>query len=100
MRIGLRSSRSILPALALLAGCGNASPMVVDGGPPKVLEILDPPGAQIGLHYGASVDLKVRYRLDDPTMAPVPGATVKLAIFDDPGGSTLASDRAVTDSDG
>jgi hypothetical protein len=100
MSIGLGSWRSILPALALLAGCGNASPVMVDGGPPKVLEILDPPGAQIGLHYGDTVDLKVRYRLDDPTMAPVPAATVKFAIFDDPGGSTLASDRADTDADG
>src|SRR5438445_796396 len=55
---------------------------------------------QIGLHYGAMVDLKLKYHLDDPASTPLPNATVKLAIFDDPGGSTLAQDRATTDSDG
>jgi hypothetical protein len=100
MPIVLKSWRSILSTVLLVAGCGSSAMPTVDGGPPKVLEILDPPGAQIGLHYGATVDLAVRYRLDDPAGTPVSNATVKFAIFDDPGGSTLATDRATTDDNG
>jgi hypothetical protein len=75
-----------------------------DGGPARVLEVVDTdhggPGAQIGLHYGDTIDLKVSYHLADANDTPIPGATVTFAIFDDPGGSTLASDHAVTDSGG
>jgi len=100
MAIALARSRSILSTIVFVAGCGSPATPPLDGGPPRVLEILDPPGAQIGLHYGATVDLRVRYRLDDAEATPVAGATVKLAIFDDPGGSTLAADRATTDDKG
>jgi hypothetical protein len=62
--------------------------------------VLDPPGAQIGLHYGKSVELRVRYRTDDAAEAPLSGQTVRFSIFADPAGSTLARDQATTDPSG
>jgi len=86
--------------MMVAAGCGPGSNAPPDGGPPLALEVLDPPGSQIGLHYGKTVDLRVRYHQDDAAAAPVAGATVHFAIFNDPQGSTLSSDRATTDVDG
>lgn len=83
------------------AGCSEpTSPPRPDGGPAHTLEILTPPGAQIGLKYNETIDLRVRYVTDDDARAPVGGEVIRFAIFDDPGGSTLASDRATTDDDG
>jgi hypothetical protein len=62
--------------------------------------VATPPGAQLGLHYGDSIDLRVRYHWNDGPMTAISGARVKFAIFDDPGGSTLASDHGDSDSDG
>lgn len=84
----------------MMISCGSPSHPPPDGGPPRLLEVLVPPGTQIGLRYGQAIDLRVRHRLDDVTKTPVAGTQVKFAIFDDPGGSTLAQDRATTDGDG
>jgi hypothetical protein len=65
-----------------------------------VLEILDPPGSQIGLHYEKAVELRVRYRTDDAERSPLVGAQVRFAIFGDPAGSTLSGDRVETDQTG
>jgi|GEM_PF-5652788 len=77
-----------------------------DGGPPRVLEIVatsdlgsaDP--GQVGLAYNDVTVLTVRYRLDDVAHTPLSGQDIHFAIFDDPRGSTLSSDRARTDGSG
>lgn len=74
--------------------------MLPDGGPPPRLEVLDPPGSQIGLRYAQGIDLRVRLVLDDAARTPVPKQIVRFAIFGDPAGSTLATDRGVTDDAG
>jgi len=92
---------SLVALTVVWAGCSEpTSPPRPDGGPAHALELLEPPGAQIGIKYNEGVDLRVRYRTDDAERAPVGGEVVRFAIFDDPGGSTLASDRATTDGDG
>jgi hypothetical protein len=91
----------LLGVACAAAGCeSHTSVSPPDGGPPLALDVLDPPGSQIGLRYGASVDLRVRYRLDDASRAPLGGQTVRFSIFGDPQGSTLSSDRATTGDDG
>ena len=86
--------------MVVAGGCGPATHGPPDGGPPLALDVLDPPGAQIGLHYGKSVELRVRYHTDDAAQAPVTGQTVRFSIFADPAGSTLARDQATTDPSG
>jgi hypothetical protein len=98
-RVAYRALCSIVLAIVLM-GCSGpptARPEVVES--PLTLEILDPPGTQIGLHYGQSVVLRVRYREDIAEKTAVRGQ-IRFAIFDDPGGSTLSLDRAYTDGDG
>jgi hypothetical protein len=80
-------------------GCSSGSaPFVDGGGPPRILEPFT--DVMPGLKYGETQLLKVAYRLDDATRTPIPGARVRFAIFSDPGGSTLSSDRADTDGNG
>jgi hypothetical protein len=86
--------------LMVVAGCGPTPQGPPDGGPPLALDVLDPPGAQIGLHYGKSVALRVRYHVDDAAAQAVSGQTVRFSIFGDPAGSTLSADHAVTDATG
>jgi hypothetical protein len=86
-------------ALTPLAGCETTEATLVDGGIGEELVIQDPPGAQIGLRYGTSVNLIVRYLMEDAEQTPVHG-TVHFAIFDDPQGSTLARSDVTTDNDG
>lgn len=81
-------------------GCGPGSSGPPDGGPPPALDVLDPPGAQIGVHYGKSIDLRVRYHSDDQAARPIVGQPVRFSIFGDPAGSTLARDQANTDASG
>jgi hypothetical protein len=81
-------------------GCGNGTSGPPDGGPPLALDVLDPPGTQIGVHYGKSIDLRVRYHADDATAQPIAGQSVRFSIFGDPAGSTLARDHSTTDSSG
>ncbi len=80
------------------AACGNPANPPPDGGPPLALDALD--ASQIGLHYGRSTQLRVRYHADDPSAAPVAGGIVRFSIFGDPAGSTLARDQATTDVNG
>jgi hypothetical protein len=82
------------------AACGPGANAPPDGGPPLALDVVDPPGSQIGLHYGNPVDLRVRYHTADAAASPVAGATVHFSIYKDPGGSTLARDAAITDATG
>lgn len=84
----------------MVLGCGPGAGGPPDGGPPLALDVLDPPGAQIGVHYGKSIDLRVRYHTDDAAARPISGQPVRFSIFGDPAGSTLSRDRAVTDSSG
>ncbi len=93
-----------LAATLSLLGCETTGPTLVDGGVGEQLVIQDPPGAQLGLRYGTSINLVVRYLLEDADQTPVRG-TVHFAIFDDPGssnmtGSTLARSDVMTDSEG
>ena len=81
------------------AGCSGPPPPVPDGGPPRVLALFETDLAQ-GLKYRESQLLQVSYRLDDPGHTPIAGARIRFAIFGDPGGSTLSTDRADTDGDG
>ncbi len=85
----------------LNCGCGGESTAISnrDGGPPKVLDLLDPPGAQIGLHYGQAIDLRVQYHETDSAKTAVRGA-VRFRIFGDPAGSTLSSDQESADDQG
>jgi hypothetical protein len=80
----------------MVSGCGPGSNAPPDGGPPLALEVVG--SSQIGLHYGKSTDLTVRYHTDDAAATPVAGATVHFSIFKDPAGSTLTRDTATTDS--
>ena len=82
----------------MVGGCGPGSNAPPDGGPPLALDVIG--SSQIGLHYGKSTDLQVRYHTDDGSAAPVAGATVHFSIFKDPAGSTLTRDTATTDSNG
>jgi hypothetical protein len=78
----------------------SSTPPNPDGGPPRVLEIVDPNPPQLGLQFGMRQGLTVRYRLDDANQTPLSGQTIGFAIFGDPGGSTLSTDHATSDSDG
>jgi hypothetical protein len=84
--------------MVTVAACGPGSNAPPDGGPPLALDVLDNP--QIGLHYGKTTELRVRYHNDDAAAAPVAGATVHFSIFKDPAGSTLTRDAATTDAGG
>jgi hypothetical protein len=103
--LGVHLAR-MAPLLMVVVAGGGCGPGETppDGGPPLALEVVDPPGAQIGLSYGSSIELRVRYHVDDATAAPVVGRTVRFEIVStppfDPGGSTLARDRATTDENG
>jgi hypothetical protein len=91
----------VVLALLLSSACEPPSktPPPYDGGPPLTLEVLDPPGSQIGLHYSRSVALRASYHTDDDARTPVAG-TVRFSIFGDPAGSTLSADRVNTDGNG
>lgn len=90
----------IIPLALAMSGCAPGSRAAPAGGPPLALDVLEPPGTQLGLHYGTSVELRVRYRTDDEARVPLGGRVVRFSIFSDPAGSTLARDRALTDRDG
>lgn len=86
-------------------GCGGGGGIAApDGGDQIVarLVVLDPPGDSLGLSFGTSVTLRVRYELDDGT--PLPDAAVGVAILEsttgNPGGSTLSASTSTTDGDG
>jgi hypothetical protein len=64
------------------------------------LDVLDPPGDQIGLRFGKAIDLRVRLHTDDAAALPLASQTVRFSIFGDPEGSTLSSDHALTGDDG
>lgn len=80
-------------------GCSDGQPPqdagTVEG---RTLEVLTPPGPDVGLRPGAEQTLRVRYL--DLSGTPVGGAAIHFAIFGDPHGSTLSSDSAATDSGG
>jgi hypothetical protein len=84
------------------ASCGDDLGAAPDGGLPTgyTLEVLDPPGDSIGLPYSQGVTLRVRY-LDDRSL-PISAGAVNFAIVaegttENPGGSTLMSNTAITD---
>lgn len=84
-------------------GCEQPGAPGVDGGIGRRLEIVQTEGgqaAQLGLRYGQSANLVVRYVLEGPAETPVRGEPVRFALFDDPAGSTLARDVVDTDDDG
>ena len=81
-----------------MAACGPGSNGPPDGGPPLALDVLG--SSQIGLHYGKSTELKVRYHTDDAAATAVAGASVRFSIFGDPAGSTLSRDTVTTDVNG
>lgn len=84
-----------------LLGSGCASARYVPApSEPLVLEVLTPPGPQVGVHHRAAVDLRVRYHSDDASERAIEGAQVRFAIFGDPAGSTLSADRVTTDNTG
>ena len=87
-------------ALAPAAGCEGSGAPVVDAGVARRLVAIDPPGAQIGLRYGKTVDLLVRYETDEAQPVAIRGEEVRFAIFDDPAGSTLARDEVTSNDDG
>lgn len=102
----MRVGPSLLFATALCAvACGKDSQPFVDGGVARVLEILKPPGQQIGLKEAQTIALRVRYRLDDPEQTVIHGQQVSFSIVtsskdDDPGDSTISHDSDATDSNG
>jgi hypothetical protein len=85
-------------AASSTAGCGPSDNPPPDGGPPLTLDVLG--SAQIGLHYGKSMQLRVRYHTDDPNALPIQAQTIRFSIFGDPAGSTLSRDQAETDATG
>ncbi len=95
-----------LAGMTAAAACGDNGPPapVEDGGMSATLTILEPPGEQIGLVFGGSAALRVRYLA--PGGAPVPGGQVSFAIVADParsedsGGASLAATTARADEEG
>lgn len=96
-------------ALALAAGaagCGDDDAPLADpdaaAGDRRALEVLDPPGDQLGVAFGETAELRVRYVSvsDDEAVAPVAGAEVAFAFEGDPAGSSLSSARVATDAAG
>ena len=85
---------------ALVAGCEPHD--AVDMAPPAAasLSTVEPVDGQVGLRYGERVTLKVRLGRPGQTYEPVAGQELRFSIFGDPRGSTLASDRALTDEQG
>ncbi len=86
--------------LGALAACEDTPVPMADGGVGRRLEILDPPGSQIGLRFSRSQALAVRYLIDDASARPLRNEPVRFAIFDDPVGSTLSQDSVLTDDEG
>jgi hypothetical protein len=85
--------------------CGSGhgkNPGTPDGGTTgkASLEVLDPPGQEVGLAYGETVSLRVRFL--DATGAPQAGVDVDFAISSgaDAAGSTLSAGSDVTDGAG
>ncbi|MBT8491743.1 MAG: Ig-like domain-containing protein [Deltaproteobacteria bacterium] len=91
-------------ALAVVGACGDdGSPPPADGGPEQNrLEVLDPPGDAIGLPFGASTTLRVRY--SNGNDEPIADARIEFSILagasEAVGGSALSATDALTDSDG
>ncbi|HZS35270.1 MAG TPA: hypothetical protein VFF06_00510 [Polyangia bacterium] len=92
----------VAAALAFPAGCSQSAATSPDGGAPRALDQVSP--GSVGLAYQKTALLQVRYRSSDGdghgAPQPIAGAEVRFGIFDDPEGSTLSRDRAVTDGDG
>ena len=101
--------RLITPLVAVLAvfgswGCGGCGgdDAGTDAGDQRnySLTVLDPPGDSIGLAFGERVTMSVLYA--DPDGDPVANHQIAFAMLtsasEDPGGSTLSANSALTDS--
>lgn len=94
---------ALAAALALSGACGGDDGTGPDGGSDlSSLEVLSPPGDEIGLPFYGQVTLRVRYR--DPGGAPVPAAPLTFDLVtsasESTGGSTLSATGATTDGSG
>lgn len=73
-----------------------------DAGARTRLEVLDPPGDQLGLAFGQSGELRVRYL--DEAQAPISGAEVSFVVAtsgsEDLAGATLGATAAHSDAGG
>ena len=95
--VRLRCRAGLALTCLLVGACESGITPFVDGGVGRELVILG--DAQLGLRYGQTVELGVRYVLDDGGQEPVRGP-VRFSIFGDPGGSTLSRDTVPTDGTG
>ncbi|RMH42145.1 MAG: hypothetical protein D6689_09000 [Deltaproteobacteria bacterium] len=98
-----RTCAALCAALAAACGGGGDPPMPDAGAPPAArLVILDPPSDSIGLPFGGTVALRVRYERDEG--APIAGGVVHFAFadgpVDDPAGAALSASEATTDAGG
>lgn len=100
----LAYSIAFLVGLGPLPGCGDDSTPVPDAGDVNArLDILDPPGDDIGLAYGERVTLRVRYvneQIEDVAGVPVEFSMIAMGPGEDTAGSTLSSATARTDAQG
>lgn len=90
-----------LTVLAIVVAAAACPPTEVHddaGSAGRKLEVVKPYGPDVGLRPGQEALLKVRYT--EAGGAPIQGAEVRFAIYGDPRGSTLSSDRATTGPDG
>jgi hypothetical protein len=90
-------------ALAIAGACGGDDGSGADGGSElRSLEVLSPPGDEIGLPFYGEVTLHVKY--SDPGGAPLPGAALAFELIasasEATGGSTLSASEATTDGSG
>src|SRR5688572_19253276 len=93
--------RALLVGSALLAACGGGGD-APDAGPeanPRLV-ILDPPGDSVGLAFGGTATLRVRYETD--AGEPIPDAAVDFQLVvrqdADPRGAALSATAAMTDA--
>jgi hypothetical protein len=93
--------RALLAGSALLAACGGGDG-APDAGPeanPRLV-ILDPPGDSIGLAFGGTTTLRVRYETD--AGEPIPDAAVDFQLVvrqdADPRGAALSATTAMSDA--
>ncbi len=94
-----------LGALLVTSACGGDDEETADAGPPRSarLVIQPPPGDIVGLPFNDSVTLRVLYETD--AGEPIPDGRVQFSILatgadEDPGGSTLSANQAITDAQG
>jgi len=92
-----------MPTIVATTACGGGGQAGEDAATARNnrLVVLDPPGESIGLAFGASMDLRVRYETE--TGEPIVGQPVAFTMSSatgNTGGSSLSAIEGITDASG